>query len=117
MTEAVKQMPINKSTGNDAIPAEVFKCLDDTSLSKLYNIVSEIWREEKVPQDLKDAKFVQLYKNKGDKSDCNNYRGTSLLNIFSKIVSRIICLGFKHWVKEFTLKVNVATDQVVQQQI
>ena len=90
MTEAVKQMPINKSTGNDAVPVEVFKCLDDTSLSKLYNIVSEIWREEKVPQDLKDAKFVQLFKNKGDKSDCNNYRGTSLLNIFSKIVSRII---------------------------
>ena len=33
MIEAVKQMPNNKSPGNDAIPAEVFICLDYTSLS------------------------------------------------------------------------------------
>ena len=59
-------MPNDKAPGNDAIPVEVFKFLDDTSLSKLYKIATEIWREEKVPQDLKDAKFVQLYKNKGD---------------------------------------------------
>ena len=118
MMEAVKQMPNDKSPGNDAIPAKVFKCLDDTSLSKLYKIVSEIWREGKVPQDLKDAKFVQLYKNEGDKSDCNNYRGIYLLNIFSKIVSRIIlprlqALGQRIYPESQ----YVATDQVVQQQI
>ena len=49
MIEAVKQMPNNKSPVNDAIPAKVFICLDDTSLSKLYKIVTEIWREEKFP--------------------------------------------------------------------
>ena len=90
MIEAVKQIPNDKSPGNDAIPAEAFKCIGDTSLSKLYEIATEIWREEKVSQDLQDSKCVQLYKSKEDKSDCNNYHGISLLNIFSKIASLII---------------------------
>ena len=43
-----------------------------------------------MPQDLKDARFTQLYENKGDKSKWNNRHGISLLYIFGKIVSRII---------------------------
>ena len=36
---------------------------------------------KKVPQDMRDANIVTLYKNKGDRGDCNNYRG-----IFAKVV-------------------------------
>ena len=38
-----------------------------------------------LPQDLKDATIVSLYKNKGAKSDCSNYRGITLLSIAGKI--------------------------------
>ena len=34
-------------------------------------------REGEVPPDMRDAKIVTLFKNKGDRSDCNNYRGIS----------------------------------------
>ena len=48
------------------------------------------WRQEEIPHDMTDAKIVTLYKNKGDKGDCNNYRGISLLSITGKAFARII---------------------------
>ena len=43
----------------------------------------------KVPQDMKDANIITLYKNKVDRSDCNNYRGITLLSIVGKLFARI----------------------------
>ena len=39
---------------------------------------------------MRDAKIVTLYKHKGERSDCNNYRGISLLSIVGKVVARVI---------------------------
>ena len=39
---------------------------------------------------MRDAKIVTLYKNKGERSDCNNYRGISLLSIVGKVFARVI---------------------------
>lgn len=39
---------------------------------------------------MRDAKIVTLYKNKGDKGDCNNYRGISLLSVAGKAFARVI---------------------------
>ena len=39
---------------------------------------------------MRDAKIVTLYKNKGDRSDCNNYRGISLLSITGKVFARVV---------------------------
>ena len=41
---------------------------------------------------MRDAKIVTLYKNKGDRSDCNNYRGISLLSIVGKLYSRVVLM-------------------------
>ena len=49
-----------------------------------------MWEEEAIPQEFRDATIVSLYKNKGSKSDCGNYRGISLLSIAGKILARII---------------------------
>ena len=38
---------------------------------------------------MRDANIVILYKNKGDRSDCNNYRGISLLSVIGKLFARV----------------------------
>ena len=43
-----------------------------------------------MPQELRDSKILTLYKNKGERSDCNNYRGISLLSIVGKAIARIL---------------------------
>jgi hypothetical protein len=43
-----------------------------------------------VPQAFKDAKISTLYKNKGERGDCNNYRGISLLSVTGKLLARIL---------------------------
>ena len=39
---------------------------------------------------MRDANVVTLYKNKGDRGDCNNYRGISLLSIVGKVFARVV---------------------------
>ena len=39
---------------------------------------------------MRDTKIITLYKNKGDKSDCNSYRGISLLSVVGKLFARVI---------------------------
>ena len=54
------------------------------------DIIQSIWDQEKMPEDFRDALIVALYKNKGSKVDCGNYRGISLLSIAGKIFARIV---------------------------
>ena len=56
----------------------------------LYDLFLCCWEQGKLPQDLRDAVIITLYKNKGEKSDCSNYRGITLLSIAGKILARVL---------------------------
>ena len=43
-----------------------------------------------MPQNIRNANILTLFKNKGDRSDCNNYRGISLLNLVGKVLARVV---------------------------
>ena len=77
INQALDQLSSGKAPGNDSIPVEVIKWAKETLLKKQHEIPSIFWREGEVPQDMRDASIVTLYKNKGDRGDCNNYRGIS----------------------------------------
>ena len=70
-------------------PAEIWKHGGEKLKRKLHDQILKIWEKETVPQDWKDANIVSLFK-KGDRKDCGNYRGISLLSIAGKIMARII---------------------------
>ena len=59
-------------------------------LNKLQDLFTNCWEKGTLPQDLKGAVIVSLYKNKGGKSDCSNYQGITLLSIAGKILAHVL---------------------------
>jgi hypothetical protein len=64
--KATKQMSTGKAPGVDAIPAEIYKSAGPTTIQKLTELFLSMWEKETIPQDLKDASIVHLYKRKGN---------------------------------------------------
>jgi hypothetical protein len=58
-------------------------------LSAIHKLIDSIWNKEQLPDQWKESIIVPIHK-KGGKTDCNNYRGTSLLSTSYKILSNIL---------------------------
>ena len=89
LSKTIDSFASGKAPGNDAIPHEVINRWNGTLLLHLHEHLCLCLEEGAVPRDMYDAKEVTLYKNKGDRSDCNNYRGISLLSVVGKVFVRI----------------------------
>ena len=88
LSKAINSLASGKAPGNDGIPPELIKHCKTTLLLPLHEVLCQCWQEGAVPQDMRDSKIITLYKNK--RSDCNNYRGISLLSIVGKVFARVI---------------------------
>ncbi|XP_037790205.1 uncharacterized protein LOC119585608 [Penaeus monodon] len=75
ISKAIEQLKCGKAAGVDGIPPEIWKDGGPTLHSKLHELLVCCWEQSKLPRDLRDAVLITLYKNKGEKSDCSNYRG------------------------------------------
>ena len=84
MARAIAGLKEGKAPGGDGIPAEVWKHGGDNLFSRLHHLITNAWEVGSIPQSWKDASIVTIYK-KGDRTDCGNYRGISLLSIAGKI--------------------------------
>ena len=91
--KATMQLKVGKSPGIDGITAEVYQHGGEAVLDKLQDLFTNCCEKGTLPQDLRDAVIVSLYKNKGGKSDCSNYRGITLLSIAGKILARVLRIG------------------------
>jgi len=74
----IKKLKRHKSPGIDQIQAELFKAGSRTLNSEIHNVIHSIWNKEELPEEWKESIIVSICK-KGDKTDCGNYRGISLL--------------------------------------
>ncbi|XP_037794156.1 uncharacterized protein LOC119589633 [Penaeus monodon] len=78
LSKAIDSLACGKAPG---IPPEVIKVGKKTAL--LHHL------HQLLPQEMRDANIITLYKNKGDRSDCNNYRGISL-SIVGKAFTHVV---------------------------
>ena len=89
---AMKAMANTKAVGPDGLSAELLKLglqQDRTILWELHRLTILIWRQGKVPQQWKDAVITVLHK-KGDKTECGNYRGISLVSHAGKVLLKVV---------------------------
>jgi hypothetical protein len=86
---AIGKLKIYKFPGTDQIQAELIKTGGETLYSEIHRLICSIWNKEELPQKWKESIIVPIHKN-GEKTDCNNYRGISLLSTAYKILSKIL---------------------------
>ncbi|KAF1010546.1 MAG: hypothetical protein GAK29_05048 [Acinetobacter bereziniae] len=88
--KAIRSLRNGKAAGNDGVTGEMLKYGGDLLrelMSELYNVCAQSAR---VPDDWKCAVLVPLYKGKGKRSECKNYRAISLLSVAGKVFGRIL---------------------------
>ena len=90
LSKAVDSLAYVKAPGNDAIPSEVLKVGKSFFFILLHEPLIQCWDEGSVLQDMRNAWIITQYKNKGDRNDCNNYRGILLISVVGKTFARVL---------------------------
>ncbi len=87
---AIRALKNNKSPGFDNIPAKLLKQGGYLCTRTLHQYITKVWADEVIPQQWKDASIVTIYKNKGDRALCGNYRGIALLAVAGKVLAKVM---------------------------
>jgi len=69
----------NKGAGTDGIHSELMKYGGNKLLNRIYELLRNIWGEERIPEEWKETIIFPIYKT-GDRERCDNYRGKVLGN-------------------------------------
>ena len=76
---------MNKTSGDDGIPVELFQNVKDGAVKVLHSICQQIWKTQQWPQDWKGSVFIPISK-KGNAKECSNYCTTVLISHTSKVM-------------------------------
>ena len=90
VVQALRKMKNGKSTGPDLIPVEVWKALGEEGVDILYDLMTKILEQEKIPEEWRESVLIPIFKGKGDVQECGNYRGIKLMSHTLKILERMI---------------------------
>ena len=83
---ALGSITMNKASGGDGIPVELFQILKDDAVN---SICQQIWKTQQCPQDWKRSVFIPIPK-KGKARDCSNYCVIALISHTSKVMLKIL---------------------------
>ena len=88
---------MNKASGSDGIPAEIFQVLKDDAVKTLHSICQQIWKTQQWPQDWKRSVFIPIPK-KGNAKECSKYRSIALVSHTSKVMLKILQARLQQYV-------------------
>ena len=80
---------MNKASGGDGIPPELFRILKDNVAKVLDSICQQVWKTQQWPQDWKGSVFIPTPK-KGNAKECSNYHTIALISHASKVMLKIL---------------------------
>ena len=86
---ALESITMNKASGGDGIPVELFQILKDDAVKVLRSICQQIWKTQQWPQDWKMLVFILIPK-KSNVKDCSNYHTIVLISHASKATLKIL---------------------------
>ena len=80
---ALGSITMNKASGGDGFPVELFQILKDDAIKVLYSICQQIWKTQQWPKDWKKSVFIPISK-KGNAKECSNYHTVALIYTLAK---------------------------------
>ena len=86
---ALGSITMNKASGGDGIPVELFQILKDDAVKVLHSICQQMWKTQQWPQDWKRSVFIPIPK-KGNGKECSNYHKIAFFSHASKIMLKIL---------------------------
>ena len=94
---ALGNITMNKASGGDGIPVELFQILKDNAVKVLHSIRQQIWKTRQWPQNWKRSVFISIPK-KGNAKECSNYCAIALISQVSKVMLRILNVRLQQYV-------------------
>ena len=76
---ALGSITMNKASGGNGIPGELFQILKDDPVKVLHSICQEIWKTQQWPQDWTRSVFIPI-PQKGNAKECSNYYTIALIS-------------------------------------
>ena len=87
---ALGSITMNKASGNDRIPVELFQMLKDDAVKvHMHSICQQIWKTQQWLEDWKRLAFILIPK-KGNAKECSNYHTIALMSHASKVMLKIL---------------------------
>ena len=86
---ALGSTTMNKASGGDGIPVELFQSLKDDAVKVLHSICQQIWKTQQWPQDWKRSVLIPIPK-KGNAKECSNYCTIAFISHTSKVMFNIL---------------------------
>jgi len=116
----ISSLKLGKSVGPFSVPVKVLKILQPYIAKPLEIIFNSSLATGIVPQSLKIAKVIPIFK-KGSNTDLGNYRPISLLSVFDKILEKIVAKRMLNYIekknilydKQFGFRSNYSTDYAI----
>ena len=94
---ALGSITMNKASGADGIPVELFQILKDDAVKVLHSICQQIWETQQWLWNWKTSVFIPIPK-KGNAKECSNYRTIALISNASKLMLKILQARLQHYV-------------------
>ena len=60
--QALGSITMNKASGGDRIPVELFQIIKDDAVKVMHSICQQIWKTQQWPQDWKSSVFILIPK-------------------------------------------------------
>ena len=93
---AMETITMNKASGSDGIPVELFQILKDDAVKLLHSICQQIWKTHQWPQVWKRSVIIPIPK-KGNAKECSNCHTIALISHFSKVMLKIL----QAWLQQY----------------
>ena len=88
---------MNKASGGDGIPVELFQILKDDAAKVLHSICQQVFKTQQWPRDWKRSVFIPIPK-KGNAKECSNYCTIALISQASKVMLKILQARLQQYV-------------------